>query len=400
MEKTEGGITAPQGFSAAGVVANIRKKGRRDIALVFSEVECTAAAVYTKNKFRAAPLTVTADNLADGRAQALAVNSGIANACMGGQGLADAENMAVAAAEALGLEKSSVIVASTGLIGAPLPMERIRGGIAEAAAGLSRQGGHDAALAIMTTDTVEKELAFETELGGKKIVFGSMAKGSGMIHPDMATMLGFVTTDAAVSAQALQQALSDAVQDTFNMISVDGDTSTNDMVAVMANGKAGNEEITLDSGDYPAFREALFTICRETAIKIASDGEGATKLFEVRVKGAPAKDDARKAARAVSSSNLMKTAIFGEDANWGRAVTAAGYSGAEFDPMKTDVWIGDLKMAENGGGLVFDEDRAKEILEEKHIVLTIDFKSGSCSATAWSCDFSYDYVKINAGYRS
>ncbi|MFZ5942572.1 MAG: bifunctional glutamate N-acetyltransferase/amino-acid acetyltransferase ArgJ, partial [Bacillota bacterium] len=386
MKIVEGGITAPQGFKAAGYAAGIRKKGKKDVAVVYSEIPAKAAAVYTINKFKAAPLKVTAEHLTDGMAQAIVVNSGIANACMGQQGMESAKQMAEMAGSVLKIKAEDVIVASTGLIGAPLPMDRLEHGIKEAVLILDSNGGPDAAEAIMTTDLVKKEIAVKMELGGVEITIGAMAKGSGMIHPNMATMLGFITTDANVDIQCLKKVLTDATNTSFNMITVDGDTSTNDMVVLLANGLAANPLITLESEYYTQFQEAINEVSILMAKMIAQDGEGATKLLEVNVKGALSLDDARKAARSICSSSLVKSAFFGEDANWGRIVTALGYSGAEVDPDKVDVFIGDLIMAENGTGLSFDEDKASKILAQKEVTVTVELKLGEFEAKAWGCD--------------
>jgi len=400
MEYIDGGITSPQGFKAAGVACGIRKKGRKDIALVYSQVPAQAAAVYTLNKFQAAPLQVTREHLQDGIAQAIVVNSGVANACMGQEGLKDARKMAQLTAACLQIKAEDVVVASTGVIGVPLPMELITEGIKAASKALSYDGGADAAEAIMTTDLIKKEIACKLDIGGKTVTIGAMAKGSGMIHPNMATMLGFITTDASVESKCLQHVLKKATEATFNMISVDGDTSTNDMVVILANGLADNPKITMDSEYLKDFEKAIVEVCTILAKKIAQDGEGATKLIEVEVVGAKSLEDARKGARAICSSNLVKAAIFGEDANWGRIVTALGYSGAEVDPLKVDVYIGDLLVAKDGTGLNFDEDRARQILQQKEVKLRVDLNLGSAKAMAWGCDLSYDYVRINADYRS
>jgi len=400
MKNISGGVTAPQGFLAAGVAAGIRKKGKKDVAIVYSKVPATCAAVYTTNIFKAAPLKVTEEHLADGIAQAMVINSGIANACMGKDGMDSAKKMAEITAKALQIKTEDVVVASTGLIGVPLPMETIEKGIKEAAKVLAVEGGTDASEAIMTTDLVKKEVAVQLELGGKVVTIGAMAKGSGMIHPNMATMLGFITTDAAVEAGCLKKILKEAVNNSFNMISVDGDTSTNDMVVLMANGLAQNPVITVGGEYYGEFAAAINEICITLAKMIAKDGEGATKLIEVQVKGALTLEDARKAALAICSSNLVKSAVFGEDANWGRIITALGYSGAEVDPDKVDVYLGDLLMAKNGTGLSFDEEKAGRILKEKEVVIAVDLKLGNFEAKSWGCDLSYDYVKINAAYRT
>jgi glutamate N-acetyltransferase/amino-acid N-acetyltransferase len=400
MKIISGGVTAPQGFLAAGVAAGIRKKGKKDVAVVYSEVPAKTVAVYTINKFKAAPLKVTEENLVNGQAQAIVINSGVANACMGQEGMESALKTAEITAGLLGIKSDDVVVASTGLIGAPLPMDKLETGIKEAVAGLVKTGGTTAAEAIMTTDLVKKEIAVELELGGKIVTIGAMAKGSGMIHPNMATMLGFITTDAAIEVHCLKKILKETVNCSFNMISVDGDTSTNDMVVLMANGKAQNPLITLDSEYYEIFQSAIMEICITLAKMIAQDGEGATKLIEVKVNSALTLEDARKAALAICSSSLVKSAIFGEDANWGRIITALGYSGAEVNPDLVDVYLGDLLMAKKGTGLSFDENKAKEILSKQEITITVDLNLGSYTAKAWGCDLSYEYVRINAEYRS
>ena len=395
-----GGITAPQGFKASGVAAGIRKKDKKDVAIVYSEVLAQGAATYTINKFKAAPLQVTMENLSDGKLQAIVINSGVANACMGQQGLEDAKSMAEITAEALGMEAKNVAVASTGVIGVPLPMDIVKKGILDAVSKLSPSGGLCAAQAIMTTDLVKKEIACQLEIEGKTITIGAMAKGSGMIHPNMATMLAFITTDADVEADCLQKILKECTETTFNMISVDGDTSTNDMLVIMANGLAQNNKITINSPQAEILKKGILEVCTQLAQMIARDGEGATKLIEVEVKGALSLEDARKGARSICSSSLVKSAIFGEDANWGRIITALGYSGAEVDPFLVDVYLGDLMMAKKGTGLKFDEDKARAILQEKDVKITVDLHLGEYSAKSWGCDLSYDYVKINAAYRT
>lgn len=406
MERIEGGVTVVKGFKASGVHAGIKAGStKRDIALIYSEFPAVAAGVFTLNKVKAAPLIVTQERLAQKPfAQAVVVNSGNANACTGEQGIEDAKEMAALVAQGLGIEEDLVMVTSTGVIGVNLPMEVLRKGIPLAVAELNEDGGALAAEAIMTTDLFAKEYAAKTEIGGQTVTFGAMAKGSGMIHPNMATMLGFITTDAKISPEALQVALKAATAASFNMISVDGDTSTNDMVVVMANGLAGNKEINLGTSQYDEFLKALTEVCVQLSKAIARDGEGATKLLEVQVKGAPKLEDARKAAMAVIKSSLVKTAIHGEDANWGRILAAVGYSGAEFDPNLVDIYLqssaGKERMAEKGRGLVFDEAKAKKILEEKEIIILIEMNQGESEATAWGCDLSYDYVRINADYRS
>lgn len=396
-----GGVTAPKGFKAGSVHAGLRKKAaEKDLAVLFSEVCFAVAGVFTTNRVKAAPLLVTMPRVAGGCAQALVVNSGNANACTGEEGLEDARETARLAADLLDITEGRVLVASTGVIGVRLPMDKIRAGLPGAVAALSRDGGRDAARAIMTTDTVPKETAVSFDLGAHRITIGGMAKGSGMIHPNMATMLAFITSDITIRPQHLQEALRYAAERSFNMISVDGDTSTNDMCLVLANGLAANEPVEPGTAGFNLFREALTAVCIDLAKAIARDGEGATCLLEVRVRNAPSESDARKAARAICSSNLVKTAVFGRDANWGRIICAAGYSGAEFDPGAFDVYLGDLPVALGGRALEFDEQRATAILKEDPVVVTVDLHSGTASAVAWGCDLSYDYVKINADYRT
>lgn len=395
-----GSVTSPRGFTAAAVAAEIKYTGRTDLAVVYSKVPAQAAAVYTLNRFKAAPLQVTEQNIANGMAQAIVVNSGIANAGMGAEGMRLAREMSDCAAEALGVAKDDVVVASTGVIGMPLPMEKVKNGIQKVSKALYADGGHDAARAIMTTDTVCKEMAVQLRIDGKVVTIGAMAKGSGMIHPNMATMLGFITTDVNIDNKALQTAFKANIDDSFNMVSVDGDTSTNDMVVILANGQAGNAVLTEESPDFPAFKEALRAICIEMAQKIAGDGEGATKLVECTVTGAATKADARLAAKAIIASSLVKTAIYGNDANWGRIACAAGYSGAQFDPDKVNIFIGDVQVAQNGMGLEFDEAKATETLKQKKVNILVKFNIGTEEATAWGCDLTYDYVSINADYRS
>ena len=395
-----GSVTSPRGFTAAAVAAEIKYTGRTDLAVVYSKVPAQAAAVYTLNRFKAAPLQVTEQNISNGIAQAIVVNSGIANAGMGAEGMRLAREMSDCAAEALNIAKDDVIIASTGVIGMPLPMDKVKNGIQKVSKALYADGGHDAAKAIMTTDTVCKEMAVQLRIDGKVVTIGAMAKGSGMIHPNMATMLGFITTDVNIDNKALQAAFKANIDDSFNMVSVDGDTSTNDMVAILANGQAGNTLLTEESPDFPAFKEALREICIAMAQKIAGDGEGATKLVECTVTGAATKEDARLAAKAIIASSLVKTAIYGNDANWGRIACAAGYSGAQFDPDKVNIFIGDVQVAQNGMGLEFDEAKATETLKQKNVNILVKFNIGNEEATAWGCDLTYDYVSINADYRS
>jgi glutamate N-acetyltransferase/amino-acid N-acetyltransferase len=401
MKNINGGVTAPHGFLPAGINVGVKPgTKKKDIAIVYSVKKCNAAAVYTKNKFKAPPLFVTEENLKNNEAQAIVVNSGCANACTGDQGGIDALKMASVTGEVLSVDPSDVIVASTGVIGVYLPMEKIERGIREIGGILSEDGGTDASLAIMTTDTVRKEVAYECEIAGKNIKIGGMAKGSGMIHPNMATMLGFLTTDADISKEALKDIFKDVIDDTFNMISVDGDTSTNDMVCILANGEAGNKTIEKDTIEYKKFKDVVRKICEEMSIAIVNDGEGATKLLTIKVLNALTKDDARKAARSISTSNLVKTAFFGEDANWGRIITALGYSGAEIAPSKCDISLGDMFMARQGKAMIFSEEDALKILKEREIEITCNLNLGTECAVAWTCDLSYEYIKINAEYRS
>jgi len=396
-----GGITSAAGFVAGVAQANIKKPDRYDVALVYSTAPAVGAGVFTTNVFQAAPVQISKQHLSGGNVRGIVVNSGCANACTGEQGRLDAEEMASAAAEALGCKAKEILVASTGVIGVNLPMAKLIKGISQAGAKLTQDQGPLAAQAIMTTDTYAKEVAITFTFGDKKVTIGGMAKGAGMIHPNMATLLAFLTTDAAINGSCLQQAVKEAVDKSFNMITVDGDSSTNDSLFVLANGQAGNYPI-YKSGtpEYRAFVEALTFVCTELAKLIAKDGEGATKLMEVRVNNAPSREDARLGAKAIAGSNLVKAALFGEDANWGRVVCALGYSGAGFNPDLVDVYLGDLLVAKDGGGLVFDEAKAAEILKEKTIVITVDLKQGLANATAWGCDLTYDYVRINGAYRT
>ena len=404
MKLISGGVCAAQGFKANGIHCGIRTNhSKKDLALVVSTVPSHAAAVYTTNLVKGAPLTVTKAHLADGIAQAVICNSGNANTC-NADGVEIAEKMSLAAAKATGVRASDVVVASTGVIGQPLNVSIIESHMDELAAGLSETGNEDAAAAIMTTDTVKKEVAVEFTLGGKTCRMGGMAKGSGMIHPNMATMLVFITTDAAVSAAMLQKALSTDVADTFNMVSVDGDTSTNDMVTVLANGLAGNEEVTAEGADFTAFMQALNTVTVQLCRMIAGDGEGATKLLECRVTGASDLATAKTVAKSVICSSLTKAAMFGADANWGRVLCAIGYSAAKVDVQKVDLCFrspkGTVEVCRNGAGVPFSEELAKQILLEKEIEILIELNSGSAESTAWGCDLTYDYVKINGDYRT
>lgn len=404
MEKMTGGVTAPKGFLAGGLHCGVRaSQMKKDLAMIYSQTPCTAAAVYTQNKVYGAPITVTKNNIANGMAQAMICNSGNANTC-NADGVEKAEAMCQMTAEALGLSSQDIIIASTGVIGAVLPLEPIAKGIKELAPQLTTDGGALAAEAIMTTDTKAKEEAYTIEIGGKTVTIGAMAKGSGMIHPNMATMLGFLTTDAAISAPMLNKALKLAVDDTFNMVSVDGDTSTNDMVSIMANGMAENPVIEAEGADFEAFLTVIKEICTSMAKKIAGDGEGATKLMECTVNGAPTKPLAKAIAKSIITSSLTKAAMFGADANWGRILCAIGYTEGDFqvDTISVDISSpkGSIHVCENGAGVAFDEEVAKNILVEEEIHIQVELNQGEGTATAWGCDLTYDYVKINGDYRT
>lgn len=404
MEIISGGVCAAKGFTASGVHCGIRKnRAKRDLALIFSEKRATAAAVYTTNLVKGAPLTVTKQHLKDGFAQAVICNSGNANTC-NADGIEIAEKMSDCLGSALGIPAEDVVVASTGVIGQPLDIEPIKNGIPELVKALSADGSEQAAEGIMTTDTKIKEIAVSFNIGGKECKIGGIAKGSGMIHPNMATMLVFITTDCAVSREMLSKALSTDIKNTFNMVSVDGDTSTNDMVTVLANGMAENPEITADGEDFRTFMQALNTVTVHLCRMIAGDGEGATKLIECKVTGAKDEQTAKTVAKAVICSSLTKAAMFGADANWGRVLCAIGYSGADVDVNKTAVSFksanGEIAVCENGAGIPFSEEKAKEILLEDEIEILVDFGSGNGSSTAWGCDLTYDYVKINGDYRT
>lgn len=407
MKQIEGGVTAAKGFQAAGVEAAIKYQNRRDMALIASTVPCKVAGTFTTNVVKAAPVLWDKKVVETSPfAQAVVVNSGIANACTGKQGLDCCEEEAKYVGELLGIPTESVLVASTGVIGMQLPLDRLQAGIEKlvAAKADTLEAGLDAAKAIMTTDTVHKQIAVEVEIGGKTVTLGGMCKGSGMIHPNMCTMLGFVTTDVNISKEMLQKVVSADVVDSFNMISVDGDTSTNDTLLVLANGLAGNEEITAEGEDYDAFCEALHFITTYLAKKMAGDGEGATALFETKVVGAASKEDARILAKSVICSSLTKAAIFGHDANWGRILCALGYSGAKFDPENVDLYFqsksGRIHIFGNGVACDYSEEEATKILSDPEVTALVDMHMGEAEATAWGCDLSYDYVKINADYRS
>ncbi|MCG2676189.1 bifunctional ornithine acetyltransferase/N-acetylglutamate synthase [bacterium] len=437
MKEIESGITAPRGFKAAGISCGIKKRNKKDLALIYSEVPARAAALFTTNQIKAAPLKVSAKHIEDGEAQAIVINSGCANAATGKKGIEDAEEMARITAEELSIKKEDVLVASTGTIGTFLPMDKITEGIKEAKSKLSREGGSDTSQAIMTTDTFPKEVVVELEIGGKEIIIGGMAKGAGMISPHLApynsakgeitrqapnqslrdatgqapnqslrdatgqaTMLSFITTDAAISDELLKKALKSSIAKSFNMITVDGEESTNDMVVILANGLAGNEEINEENEDFRKFTSGLDEVTLKLAKMIVKDGEGATKFIEVEVKNALKWEDAKKIAFSIANSLLVKTAIFGEDANWGRIMAAIGNSGVKIEEEKIDIYLGDLKLASSGCGIKFSEKKAKRILKGKEIKIIVDLNLGKESAKVWTCDLSPEYVKINAHYRT
>lgn len=409
MKYTNGGVCAAKGFKASGVYCGIKKSNspthKNDLGMIVSDVPCAAAAVYTTNKVKGAPIIVTKKNLkkTGGVARAVIVNSKNANTC-NADGEEKAEKMCSLAANALGIKSEEIIVASTGVIGQVLPIEPIEAGIKPLVDGLSYTGNEAAATAIMTTDTIKKEYAVEFEIGGVKCKIGGMAKGSGMIHPNMATTLNFITTDAAIEKNALQEALNDIVKITYNCLSIDGDTSTNDMVALMANGLAQNEEIKSGSVEFVLFKSALYEVMMHLTRMLAKDGEGASKLIECVCKGAPNQDDAITVAKSVIGSTLFKCAIFGEDANWGRILCAVGYADAEFDINKVDVDLkseyGEIAVCRSGAGVEFSEEKAAEILKSDEIFVLINLHVGEAKATAWGCDLTYDYVKINGDYRT
>lgn len=405
FQKINGGICAPLGFTAAGIHCGIKPNNpKKDLALIFSRVPCKAAAVYTTNKVKGAPITVTKSHLEDGHVQAVIVNSGNANTC-NADGVQKAEQMCSLAAKELGIHAQDVIVASTGVIGQPLPIEPIASHVRQLTEALSADGSTDAAQAIMTTDTRIKEIAVEFSVDGTVCRIAAISKGSGMIHPNMATMLGFLTTDVNIKKSLLSQALSKVVKDTFNMVSVDGDTSTNDMVSIMASGLAGNKKIKEQgTPGYQAFYGALMGVCTYLARMMAKDGEGATKLIECKVHGASSDEQAKIVAKSIVMSNLTKAAVFGADANWGRVLCAIGYAQTEVDVQKVDVTFeskaGSILVCQNGAGVAFDEALAKKILLEEEIVIDVNLNSGKCEKTAYGCDLTYDYVKINGDYRT
>ena len=407
MKIINGGVTAAKGFEAAAAKAQIKYKDRTDMALIYSETPCVAAGTFTTNVVKAAPVKWDQAIVKNSpKVHAVVVNSGIANACTGAEGYGYCEQTAQAVERLLRVPVSSVLVASTGVIGMQLPMDRIRDGVALLANAKAdtEEAGLEAAKAIMTTDTKPKYAAVQVEIGGKTVTVGGMCKGSGMIHPNMCTMLGFVTTDAVITKEMLQKALSEDIRDTYNMVSVDGDTSTNDTVLLLANGMAGNPVIDRENEDYAAFREALNYVNTELAKKIAGDGEGATCLFEVKVVGAESKEQAVTLSKSVITSSLTKAAIYGHDANWGRILCAMGYSGAQFDPDRVNLYFesaaGKLKIIENGVSTGYSEELATKILSEEHVTAIADLKLGEASATAWGCDLTHEYVNINADYRS
>ncbi len=405
IQEAAGGVTAAAGFVAGGLHAGLKKcPDKKDLAIIHSLAPAVVGAVFTQNKFAAAPVNWCRQVVAGGRAQAVVVNSGNANACTGAEGAANAAEMAAVCGKALQAPPEQVLVCSTGVIGVQLPMPLLREGIATCAAQLSTQGGQAAAEAIMTTDLYCKETAVSYQYQGKTVTVGGIAKGSGMIHPNMATMLCFITTDLQIEAAALQQAVKEAADASFNMVTVDGDTSTNDSMLVLANGQAGNETVQADGAGYAEFVQALTLVAARLARLMAYDGEGATKLLECQVCGAPSLQDARLAAKAVVGSSLVKAAFYGEDANWGRIACAAGYSGAQFDTAKVNLRLqsaaGEIELMRAGSGLVFDEDVAKQILQEREIFINLDLGSGEYQATSWGCDLSHEYVNINADYRS
>ena len=404
MKTISGGVCAAKGFLASGIHCGIRKnRTKRDLALIYSEVPSSAAAVYTTNLVKGAPLTVTKSNIENGVARAIICNSGNANTC-NANGIEIATETCNLLGESLGIDSKDVVVASTGVIGQPLDITPIKEGIPKLKNTLNDNGSAAAAEAIMTTDTIAKEVAVEFTLSGKTCRIGGIAKGSGMIHPNMATMLVFITTDVSISPQMLQKALSGDIKNTFNMISIDGDTSTNDMVAMLANGLAGNPEITSENEDFYEFMKALNTVTVALCRMIAGDGEGATKLLECKVSGADSENTAKTVAKSVICSSLLKAAMFGADANWGRVLCAIGYSGAEVDVNRVDVSFkssaGEIAVCKNGAGIEFSEEIAKEILLQKEIEIIVGLGDGLFSATAWGCDLTYDYVKINGDYRT
>ena len=401
MKQISGGITAVPGIRASGMHGGLKPDNQKDVALIVADSPAVAAGVFTRNRVCAATVLLSREHLEDQIAQAIVVNSGNANACTGEPGLDNAREMASLVGDQLDIEPQNVLVSSTGVIGVQLPMDAIRKGIERAADTLREDGGHDAAQAIMTTDTVPKEIAVEIEVGGEKVKIGGMTKGSGMIAPNMATMLAFLAADVNIAGAPLQEALRKSVNKSFNRVTVDTDTSTNDTVQILATGSARNSEITEASGEnFDAFYEGLEFVCIELAKKIAQDGEGATKLIEVVVKNAKNETEAELAARSTAESPLVKTAVFGKDANWGRIMMAVGKSEAQFDPYQVNVWLGDYQLVKAGMDSGFDEEKATQLFSEDTVTITVDLNAGDAEATMWTCDYSYDYIKINADYRT
>ena len=399
-EHKKKGVTFPRGFKAAGVKAGIKKSGNLDLALIYTEKEAAVAGTFTKNRVAAAPVYVSKEVVKGGKAHAVCANAGCANACTGDEGMQNARAMAAAAADAVGCAANEVIVASTGVIGVQLPIEKMKAGIKAAAGELSEDGSVNAGNAIITTDTYSKSCATEVKIGGKKVRFGAIAKGSGMIQPDMATMLCFITTDAAIDQPLLQAALSEVVEVTFNMISIDGDMSTNDMVVVLANGEAGNATITEKGKEYGIFRDTLKELCTGLSQRIAADGEGATKFLTIHVTGAKSFESAKQVGMSVAKSPLVKTAFFGEDPNWGRVICAVGYAGVPMEPEHTVVKFGGIPVYANGVGASFDEAALRKVMSEHDVLIDVELGLGDAEATVWSCDFSYEYVKINGEYHT
>lgn len=400
IKKDTQGVTFAKGFTAAGVKAGIKKSGNLDVAVIYTKTQAVVAGTFTQNKVAAAPVYVSKEVVATGTAHAIVANAGCANACTGQQGLDDAHKMAQIAADELGVNADDVIVGSTGVIGVNLPMDKLEAGIKDAVANLSADGSDNAGRAIITTDTHSKSVTCEFELSGKTVRMGAIAKGSGMIRPNMATMLCYITTDIAIDQALLQKAVSGCVEKSFNMISVDGDMSTNDMVIVLANGEANNAKITEENADYQIFFDKLMILCTELAKQIAADGEGASKFLTINVKGAKSFADAKTVGMAIANSPLVKTAFFGEDPNWGRVICAVGYSGADMVPEKTVVKFGGITIFANGTGATYDEKALAHVMKEKDIVIDIELNMGQEDATVWSCDLSYEYVKINGEYHT
>lgn len=400
IKKDTQGVTFAKGFTAAGVKAGIKKSGNLDVAVIYTKTQAVVAGTFTQNKVAAAPVYVSKEVVATGTAHAIVANAGCANACTGQQGLDDAHKMAQIAADELGVNANDVIVGSTGVIGVNLPMDKLEAGIKDAVANLSTDGSDNAGRAIITTDTHSKSVTCEFELSGKTVRMGAIAKGSGMIRPNMATMLCYITTDIAIDQALLQKAVSGCVEKSFNMISVDGDMSTNDMVIVLANGEANNTKITEENADYQIFFDKLMMLCTELAKQIAADGEGASKFLTINVKGAKSFADAKTVGMAIANSPLVKTAFFGEDPNWGRVICAVGYSGADMVPEKTVVKFGGITIFANGTGATYDEKALAHVMKQKDIVIDIELNMGQEDATVWSCDLSYEYVKINGEYHT